>query len=213
MKGFNRIGRWLLAPLFLLGLSGMNPAHSSSVNEVGLGEMASASELVFEGRVLAVDSSWTEDGRSIRTDVTYEVLDVIKGSTTGRTITLTFLGGTVGHLRLSITDLNMPVPGEKGVYFVESTGSQQVNPLYGWSQGHFLLVKDPSGRGERVLTADARPVTGLEQAGFHAKSRGLSEGVARGVKTSDPSRIGEALDRQAFVESLRDLVLTGARGA
>ena len=210
MRGFNQIGRWLLAPLFLLGLSGMNPAYSSSVNEVGLGEMASASELVFEGRVLSVDSRWSEDGRSIRTEVTYEVLDVIKGSTTGRTVTLSFLGGNVGHLRLAITDLNMPVPGEKGVYFVENTDRQQVNPLYGWSQGHFLLVRDPSGKGERVLTADARPVTALEQAGFFGKSQGLSEGVARGVKTSDPARIGEALNKQAFVNDLRDLVLTGA---
>lgn len=210
MKGFTQFGRWLLASLFLLGLTGFSPAFSSSVNEVGLGEMASASELVFEGRVLAVDSRWSEDGQSIRTDVTYEVLDVIKGSPAGRTVTLSFMGGTVGHLRLAITDLTMPVPGEKGVYFVESTDREQVNPLYGWSQGHFLLVKDPSGRGERVLTADARPVTGLQQGGFHGKSRGLSEGVARGVKTADPSRVSQALDKQAFVDNLRNLVLTSA---
>ncbi len=207
MKSFTQFGRRLLIPLFLLGLAGINPAHSSSVNEVGLGEMASASELVFEGRVKSVDSRWTADGQDIRTFVTFEVLDVIKGSTTSPTVTLSFLGGNVGHLRLSITDLNLPVPGEKGVYFVESTGREQVSPLYGWSQGHFLLVKDPSGKGERVLTADARPVIGLDSSRAFGKSARLSEGVAGGVKTGDDSRVGQALDRQSFVNNLRDLVL------
>lgn len=202
-----QFGRQLLVPLFLLGLAGFNPAHSSSVNEVGLGEMAAASELVFEGRVQSVDSRWSDDGNSIRTFVTFQVNEVIKGSTTSQTVTLSFLGGNVGHLRLSVTDLNLPVPGEKGVYFVESTGRDQVNPLYGWSQGHFLLVKDPSGKGERVLTADARPVVGLDESRAFGKSAGISEGVAGGVKTADGSRLGQALDRQSFVNNVRDLVL------
>lgn len=207
MNRFTQFGRQLLIPLFLLGLAGVNPAHSSSVNEVGLGEMAAASELVFEGRVQSVDSRWTDDGKTIRTFVTFEVLDVIKGGTTSSTVTLSFLGGNVGHLRLSVTDLNLPVPGEKGVYFVESTERDQVSPLYGWSQGHFLLVKDPSGKGERVLTADARPVVGLDESRAFGKSAGLSEGIAGGIKTGDESRLGQALNRQAFVDNLRDLVL------
>lgn len=209
MKGFIQFGRRMLVPLFLLVIAGFNPAHSSSVNEVGLGEMASASELVFEGRVQSVDSRWSQDGSAIRTFVTFKVLDVIKGSA-GDTVTLSFLGGSVGHLRLSVTDLNLPVPGEKGVYFVESTERDQANPLYGWSQGHFLLVRDPSGKGERVLTADARPVTGVDLNRAFGKSTGLSEGIAGGVKTADASRIAQALNKQSFVESLRGLVLTGA---
>lgn len=209
MKGFVQFGRRMLFPLFLLGLLGFNPAHSSSVNEVGLGEMAAASELVFEGRVESVDSRWSQDGSAIRTFVTFKVLDVIKGSARD-TVTLSFLGGNVGHLRLSVSDLNLPVPGEKGVYFVESTERDLVNPLYGWSQGHFLLVRDPSGKGERVLTADARPVTGLDSRRSASKAAGLSRGVAGGVKTADASRIANALNKESFVESLRGLVLTGA---
>lgn len=208
-NGFSQFGRWLLAPLFLLAIAGAEPAYSSSVTEVGLGDMAAASELVFEGRVIGVESSWTEDGRAIRTTVTFEVLDVLKGSA-GTTVTLNFLGGAIGDLRLSVTDLNLPVPGEKGVYFVETTGQDQVNPLYGWSQGHFLLVRDPSGRGERVLTADARPVMGLERDNVFAKSSGISDGVAQGVITGDETVVRDALSREAFKEALRNLVLAGA---
>lgn len=210
MQVFSQFGRWLLVPLSALVLSGLVPARASSVNEVGLGEMAAASELVFEGRVLAVESRWSDDGDAIWTHVTFEVVEVIKGSA-GRTVTLKFLGGAVGDMRLSITDLNQPVPGEKGVYFVETTKREQVNPIYGWSQGHFLFVRDPSGRGERVLTADARPVTELKEARFFDKSAGISDGVARGVVTGDESVVDRALTRESFLDSLRELVLvTGA---
>lgn len=206
MQGFSQFGRWLLFPLSILVLAGFNPAYSSSVNEVGLGEMAAASELVFEGRVVDVQSRWDDDGTAIRTFVTFEVTEVLKG-TAGPTLTLSFLGGAVDRVRLSVTDLNLPVPGEKGVYFIEDTGREQVNPFYGWSQGHFLLVGDPSGKGERVLTADARPVLGLKQAGFFAKSSGISGGEASGVVTGDESVVHQAISRESFLESLRDLVI------
>jgi len=209
MSGFTQFGRWLLASLILLGLTGITPSRASSVEEVGLGEMAAASELVFEGRVAGVDSRWSEDGSSIQTYVTFQVLDVIKGSA-GRTVTLAFTGGTIGHLRLSVSDLNMPVPGEKGVYFVENTGRDQINPLYGWSQGQFLLVRDPSGKGERVLTADARPVMSLDDSSHQTKAAALSGGVARGVVTGDQSRVAGAMSADAFIQQLRDLVFTGA---
>lgn len=209
MQGFSQFGRWLLAPLFVLVVSGFVPARSSSVIEVGLGEMAAASELVFEGRVIDVQTRWTEDGRAIRSVVTFEVLDVLKGSA-GATVKLGFLGGAIDHMRLSITDLNLPVAGEKGVYFVENTVEDQVNPLYGWSQGHFLLVRDPSGKGERVLTADARPVTDFERDALYAKSAGISDGVASGIVTGDESVVDRALDRDTFLEGLRELVMASA---
>lgn len=209
MIGSVQFGRWLLASLILLGLTGITPSRASSVEEVGLGEMAAASELVFEGQAISVDSRWSEDGSSIRTYVTFRVLDVIKG-TAGRTVTLGFSGGTVGSLRLSVSDLNMPVPGEKGVYFVENTGRDQINPLYGWSQGQFLLVRDPSGKGERVLTADARPVMALDNSGNQSKAAALSSGVARGVVTGDQSRVANALSADAFIQRLRELVFAGA---
>lgn len=209
MIGSTQFGRWLLASLFVLGLTGFSPSRASSVEEVGLGEMAAASELVFEGKVASVDSRWSEDGSAIRTFITFQVLEVIKG-TAGPTVTLSFMGGTVGALRLSVSDLTMPVPGEKGVYFVENSGRDQVNPLYGWSQGQFLLVKDPSGKGERVLTADARPVMALEATGTRAKSAALSAGVARGVVAGDQSRVANALSAETFIQQLRNLVLEGA---
>ena len=64
---------------------------------------------------------------------------MLKGEYAGSTLELRFLGGTVGTARLEVTDMLVPQVAERGIYFVESLSAPQVNPLVGWSQGHFLI--------------------------------------------------------------------------
>ena len=90
---------------------------------------------------------------------------------------------TVGGQRLEVTDLQLPQGGEMGFYFVESLTRPQVNPLVGWSQGHFLIEPRADGR-PGVLTAHHEPVFGVsspEQAPVTAAMNTFSKGVAKGV--------------------------------
>lgn len=171
----------LMAFSLLLSLCTLS-ARASIVLEMSFQEVVDHAELVFEGRVRAVEARREVDGM-IYTSVEFEVLDVLKGDYADNALTLRFLGGTVGGQRLEVTDLQLPQVGETGFYFVESLTRPQVNPLVGWSQGHFLIEPRADGR-PGVLTAHHEPVFGVsspEQAPVTAAMNTFSKGVAKGV--------------------------------
>jgi hypothetical protein len=171
----------LMAFSLLLSLCTLS-ARASIVLEMSFQEVVDHAELVFEGRVRAVEARRDAEGM-IHTWVDFEVLELLKGEHASSTLTLRFLGGTVGGQRLEVTDLQLPQVGETGFYFVESLTRPQVNPLVGWSQGHFLIEPRADGR-PGVLTAHHEPVLGVsapEQAPVTAAMNTFSKGVAKGV--------------------------------
>lgn len=158
------------------------PAGATSVSEVTMDEMLQKSQFVFEGRVVAREAKQNSQ-RRIHTYVTFEIMDVIKGEYTGGSITLRFLGGTVGDVTLAVSDMRLPQEGEHGIYFVESLERMQAHPLFGWSQGHYLVVRDAAGI-ERVMTNRRLPVTGVKGAAPDqrtAKGREEPQAVSQGV--------------------------------
>ena len=139
---------------YLLFIS-ISYTHAASVRHVTLDEMLQQCQFVFEGKVLALEARENSQKR-IHTYVTFEILDVIKGEYPGDTLTLSFLGGTVGDVTMGVSDMKVPQVGERGIYFVESLERSQVHPLYGWSQGHFLVQPDGTGM-DRVMTSNKQP--------------------------------------------------------
>lgn len=133
--------------------------NATSVREISMDEMLQQSQVVFEGTVTDIEARQNTQKR-IHTYVTFEITDIIKGEYHGNTITLRFLGGTVGDVTMVVSDMRLPQQGERGIYFVESLERFQVNPLYGWSQGHFIVERDDTGN-ERVMTNGKLPVTGV----------------------------------------------------
>lgn len=180
-------------------------AVASSVLEVSVEQVMDRAELVFEGRVVSsrVDSSTTTP----RTCFQFEVLDLLKGQAAEDSIELCFQGGTVNGLTLQVSDMVFPKVGERGVYFVESRSRKLVNPLYGWSQGHYL-VKEAAGKEDTVTTADGRDVMALETRSEFSKS-GLSSGVAAGAKVRKSKGPDEPRDEpmslSAFKIALRSM--------
>jgi hypothetical protein len=144
--------------VFLL-LMPISFGNATSVREVSMDEMLQQSQVVFEGTVTAIEASQTSQKR-IHTYVSFEITDIIKGEYHGKTITLRFLGGTVGDVTMVVSDMRLPQEGEHGIYFVESLERFQVSPLYGWSQGHFVVNRDGTGN-ERVMTNGKLPITGV----------------------------------------------------
>lgn len=184
---------WLIMPIAF--------GNAASVLEVTLNEMLRESQFVFEGRVIAVESRANERKR-IHTYVTFEILDVIKGDYRSNTITLRFLGGTVGDLTLAVSDMQLPRQEEQGIYFVESLERTQVHPLYGWSQGHFIVIRDASGIA-RVMTNRGLPVAGVKdetptrQSGTSLE-QALSHGASRDVVVGQAGEDHSGLTVDAF---------------
>jgi hypothetical protein len=179
-------------------------AHGTSVRAVSVAEMLQQSEFVFEGRVMGLRPDQDPSSGIIRTYVSFEILDVLKGEYSSDTIMLSFMGGTVGGATLAVGDMQIPEIDEKGVYFVESLQRRQVHPFYGWSQGHFLVVADEQGV-ERVLTKARRPVAAMESRP-EIQVKGLSGGTAGGVTVTEGDYRTDAMTITDFKQRLSTML-------
>ncbi len=208
-KTLSAISIWMCLFLILISYG-----HAASVRQVAMDEMLQQCQFVFEGKVLALDAKENSQKR-IHTYATFKIQDIIKGEYSGDTITLSFLGGTVGDVTMSVSDMKVPQVGEHGIYFVESLERSQVNPLYGWSQGHFLVQSDDTGM-DRVMTSNEQPVTEVvkdtyvEQMNSIQKTDPLlSKGVASGVKFAPKDNNNKGLTVEEFKKILREKIGVG----
>lgn len=184
MKIRNHVILKFIAIWMALLLMPISYGDASSVREVSLNEMLQQSQFVFEGTVTAIEARENSQKR-IHTYVTFEIKDIIKGKYHSNIITLSFLGGTVGDVTMAVSDMRLPQEGEHGIYFVESLERLQVNPLYGWSQGHFIVERDVTGI-ERVMTNRRLPITAVmdtmkdeQMTPGKERTQALSKGAVR----------------------------------
>lgn len=184
---------------FLFALSGNTVA--TTVLSVDMDKIITESEFVFEGEVLGAEAKLSPENNWIYTYITFAVVDVVKGDYDGKQITLRFTGGTVGEYTFKAHGMVMPKVGERGIYFVESLSRTQVNPLYGWSQGHFLVIHDKDGI-ERIRTSNHQAVRSL-QLNMNDNAREFSGGVARGIDAVSATSNNPGMTKLEFVESLR----------
>jgi hypothetical protein len=131
--------------------------RASTILAVSFENIVNNSELIFEGQVVTQETRRSKQDGTPFTYSTFQVLDVIKGRVpAGGYLTLGFAGGTIDGMTLEVHDLRMPVLNEKGIYFVESMDKELVNPLYGWQQGHYLVIKDAGTGVEKVMSVIGR---------------------------------------------------------
>ena len=186
-----------------LVLSGPLPALRASVLAVSLERLSTRSELIFEGRVLSVESTLDPDQIGIHTYVTFQVDDVIKGEYLEEELVLRFLGGTVGDIRVEVADSTFPAVGEEGIYFVESLNRFQVNPFYGVDQGHFLILTESRGQ-QIMMTRSRKIITGfIPEVGTEETE--LSRGIVQGVVVDDGSAFPLGVTAIQFKQKIREL--------
>lgn len=152
------------------------PVFSATIGRIGISELANYSELIFEGEVISVRSEKSQ-GRFIYTYVDFMVNDVLIGSAqAGGTVTLRFMGGEVGGEVMDV-GVTFPALGEKGVYFVEQLGVGLINPLMGWTQGHFTIDSQgyiTAGNSQHVSAVEPQP---------RGRTNEISAGLAYGIET------------------------------
>jgi hypothetical protein len=203
-KTLSFIGIW--AYLFLISIS---YGHAASVRQVTIDKMLQQCQFVFEGTVLTLEAEENSQKR-IHTYVTFEIQDIIKGEYSSSTITLSFLGGTVGDVTMGVSDMKVPQVGEHGIYFVESLDRSQVHPLYGWSQGHFIVETNDTG-ANRIMTSRKKPVIRLEfaipikqETSEKSVSQTLSNGVAYGITIGQEKKDTRGLTLVEFKKALHE---------
>ncbi len=203
-----RFDRQFWLTLALAVALNVTTVQATTIRAVSLDQMAVSARLVFEGKV--IDRQVLTDPATGRlfTRVTFSVLDVIKGDDPGAQLTLDFLGGHQRDqgLEYKVAEMVYPESGESGIYFVEDPGQRLVNPLYGWTQGHFVSFKGADGI-ERIRAASGQPVTGLDFSAEAAKGK-FSHDLAEGVITRQLGQAQPAISVEAFKQGLREYLET-----
>lgn len=123
--------------------------YATTIQKFTFEEMVELSTLIVEAEVL--DVNVIDKGNVIHTNVLLAVSDVLKGENPGDYLELNFLGGESDKIAVLVSGQDIPLLGEKGFYFIEDLESKSVNPLIGWSQGHFRIITDAKGY-ETLLT-------------------------------------------------------------
>ena len=144
---------------FVLSFALLNAGQvkASTVLKLSFDEVCQGAELIFEGRVVSKESRLSSTTGNPFTYFTFEIIDVIKGSYRSNIIELGFMGGSKGEYVMVVSDMRIPEIGERGIYFVENLSVQQVHPLCGWHQGHYLVLSDPSSGEEKVVPVQKDP--------------------------------------------------------
>ena len=134
----------------------VSPLGATSILGINIDEVAQGAEIIFEGKVVEHNVRENAAGMIV-TYVTFRIEELIKGEYDEPLLELKFTGGRLGGQITEISGLRIPSPNEEGIYFVESVNRSLVNPLLGWSQGHYLIYEQNGER--RVSTINDRPVT------------------------------------------------------
>ncbi|MCP5144025.1 MAG: hypothetical protein H6978_04305 [Gammaproteobacteria bacterium] len=187
----------LVGALTLLAMLVCCPAYATSVAQVSFADLIDRAALIFQGNVISHRTQVDLNGRTPWTIVTIEVTDWIKRNDSSRpaVVELPFMGGRLGDRTVAVEGMQIPPPGESGIFFVESRYVRQANPLLGWSQGYFRIEEQDN---ETVITtADGEPVADVDTSSFAVLPQ-MSDGTAGGIRKAR-SREGErAMRAQRF---------------
>ena len=199
----------ILLCVFVAYATGTN---ATTILGMDIDKVANDAELIFEGEVILHETRQNSNTGIIHTYVTFTVHDVVKGDFSADTIELKFAGGTFMGQIVEVRGLKIPKEGENGIYFVESTSRDLLNPLIGWSQGHFIIEQELGER--RVRTIDRQTVTDIQSVSsipsVIKKPQAIIEGdgdVAAGVLVDSSSlSIERALTVEEFKNRIFDLL-------
>ena len=181
-----------------------NAAVASVVRAVTVADLVSQSALIFEGEVTGIKTHSNGANSMIHTLVTFQVAKVISGTLQNNPLVLSYMGGELDGKVLMVGGMTIPTVGEEGLFFVEQLGRTQVHPLTGWSQGHFLIRKDSTGK-KRVFAANGLGVTALTQGKKDVAFK-MSKGIAIGVKTVSGDDLDSVLSLKDFNTRLKNIM-------
>ena len=155
--------------LCVLVISLGTTAGATLVAPPSLDELVARADLVFEGTVVDVRSSWreTREGRVIMSDVTFRVIRGMKGEPSQQVV-LEMFGGKVGKDTMRIAGLPAFALGDHDVLFVRR-GTAGL-PLVGLMYGRFKVSRTPAGE-DMVTTFDGRAINGVSAIGTSPRAR------------------------------------------
>ncbi|RME67648.1 MAG: hypothetical protein D6781_12785 [Verrucomicrobia bacterium] len=179
-----RVSGILLIGLTLLALLAVPRARAITVRPPTFDELVAEAGAIVRGRVIAVEPFRTlsADGTPIiKTRVTWQVERALKGAEDRQTLTLEFLGGTIGEDSLHVGGMPVFRPGETDYLFTEPN-TRVICPLIAAGHGRYRVLTDPATGSEFIARDNRLPLTAVTEvnAPLHATAS-ASKTAARGL--------------------------------
>ena len=158
-------GKVLIWAMCVSGLLVLTPANATTVVPPTFEEMADRADLVFVGKVVGSQAEWRVAGtdQAIFTLVEFHTEEILKG-TVAESVSLRFLGGTVGGVTLEVVAVPKFKAGDRVLLFVEGNGVQFC-PLVGVYHGKFEVRKDDKSSRAVVFMHDGKALRDVAEIG------------------------------------------------
>lgn len=145
----------------VFALAASLPASGSTFLPMSVGELTAASDVVVEGKVVRVDSSWNPEHTMIFTEAEVVVDHVHRGQA-GHSVTVRTAGGTADGYTIWADGFPVLAEGESVLLFLSAeSGAFRIT---GYQYGHYRLEPDALGR-----------MIAMPTVGEPAGSQGLGE--------------------------------------
>jgi len=112
-------------------------AYATTVQRLGLEDLAKKAHTIVVGRVTNSRTYWSPNGKVILTNYTFQVDESIKGQA-GRNVEITTIGGRIGEVELRVSGMPSFQTGENAVVFLEQSAGYQT--VLGLGQGKFTVM-------------------------------------------------------------------------
>lgn len=168
---------------FVAFLAAAVAAHATTVVPPSFPELVSEAQVIARGTVSSIESRWVEgpQGRLIETFVGFAVDQALKGNP-GSTMTLQFLGGTVGQDTMRVSGMPEFKVGDREILFVTGNGTQFC-PLVRFGHGRYHIHTDGTTHRPYVARNDGRPLTSVNDV--QAPEHGATAATAQNALTPD----------------------------
>lgn len=155
-----RRGVTILCAAVLLLLRG-NAASATVIVPMELAELTRAAHEIVRGRVVAVESRWTDDRRGVETLVTISVAAGLKGAVpdAGEAITFRVAGGRLGRIRNIVVGAPQFAVDQDVVVFLGHRGPS-IAHIVGFNQGVFRIAASDGGSLVLPPVLDGTTMTG-----------------------------------------------------
>jgi hypothetical protein len=151
-----------LTGLFLCAILLNASADATQIVPMTLGETVREASAIAVVRVDAATARWGDESRRwILTDLTVTVEDALLADgevETGRTVVLTFWGGTIGNETQAIAGIELPAPDDRLLVMLDPARRERFTPVVGLTQGLFRIRSDAGTGLEMVYEADGGPL-------------------------------------------------------
>jgi hypothetical protein len=133
-------------------------AYALTVQRISFVELSKSADVIVQAIVESGATRTEIRDDTPRTCFTLRILKILKGNSRPYT-ELCFFGGTVGGTRFAIPGQFLLDEGKEGIFFLHDLRKDYLNPVVGWSQGLFYVVRE--GQQEFVTSARGNKIQSI----------------------------------------------------